>query len=159
MVEAVVVDELEEGAHGTGFRVVAAVDDAVQAAVDDGAGTHGARFDGHVEGTACQAPAIEGAAGFFNGQQFGVGRRTGQAFAQVIGPGDNFLFIDDDGADRDFSDGIGRLGFGQGFAHIKFIFSHSGWSLLSKKIYVYHNTKTGKGKLLWMPFGGRFSTY
>ena len=31
-------------------------------------------------------------------------------------------------------------------------------NLLGKKIYVYHNTKTGKGKLLWMPFGGRFST-
>lgn len=41
VVEAIVVDELEEGAHGTGFRVVAAVDDAVQAAVDDGAGTWG----------------------------------------------------------------------------------------------------------------------
>ena len=53
-----------------------------------------------------------------------MGCGTGQAFAQVIGPGDDFLFIDDDGADGDFSDSIGRLGFGQGFAHIKFIFGH-----------------------------------
>ena len=45
-----------------------------------------------------------------------MGCGTGQAFAQVIGSGDDFLFIDDDGTDGDFPDGIGRLGFSQGFA-------------------------------------------
>ena len=45
MIETVAVDEVKEGAGSTGLGVVAAVDDPVQAAVDDGAGTHRARFD------------------------------------------------------------------------------------------------------------------
>lgn len=125
VIEERTVCQLEQGTDGTGLGVSAAVDDPVQAAVDDGPGTHRAGFAGNVERAARQAPPAQDAAGLFDGQQFGMGCGTWQAFPQVVGTGNGFLLINNHGADRDFTDSIGRFGFFQGFAHIKFIFCHN----------------------------------
>ena len=83
---------MEQRLDSTGFGVIAAVDDAVQTAVDNGAGAHGTRLYGHIERAARQTPAAQDAAGFFNGQQLGVGCRAGEAFAQIVCAGNRFFF-------------------------------------------------------------------
>lgn len=124
VVQGRVVDDLKQGADGAALWIVAAVDDAVEAAVDDGAGAHGAGLDGDVEGAACEPPTAQGPAGLFNGQELGVSRGAGQGFAQVIGPGNGLFLINDDGAYGNFPDGGGDFCFFYGFAHVKFVFCH-----------------------------------
>ena len=111
VIEERTVGQLEQGTDGAGLGVSAAVDDPVQAAVDDGSGTHRAGFAGNVKRTARQSPPAQDAAGLFDGQQFGMGCGTGQAFPQVVGTGNGFLLINNHGADRDFTDSKGRFGF------------------------------------------------
>jgi hypothetical protein len=48
MVQAGVVGEFEDGAESAGLGVGGAVDDEGDAAEDDGAGAHGAGFEGDV---------------------------------------------------------------------------------------------------------------
>jgi hypothetical protein len=64
--------EVDEAAEGAGPAVVGAEDHPVETGVDDGAGTHGAGLQGHVEGTAGEAPAAEALAGFPDAEELGT---------------------------------------------------------------------------------------
>ena len=118
MVQARVVRQVKEGMYGSGFGVRAAVHQAIQTAVHDGAGTHGTGLGSDVEGAAGESPAVEVAAGFFNGQQFGVRRGAGKGFPQIVSAGNDRIFMDNDGADGNFFYGKGGFGFRQRFSHI-----------------------------------------
>jgi hypothetical protein len=64
----------EDGAAGAGFGVGRGVDEAGEARVEDGAGAHGAGFEGDVEGAGGgQAVVGEVAGGGAEGDDLGVG--------------------------------------------------------------------------------------
>ena len=60
VVQAGVGGDAVEGIAGSGFGVGGSVDDAGDSALDDGAGTHRARFQSHVEDAAVEAPGAKG---------------------------------------------------------------------------------------------------
>jgi hypothetical protein len=129
VVELGVVHDGEDGAAGAGFGVGCGVDEARDASMEDGAGTHGAGFEGDVEGAALvifveQAVVFEGAAGLAEGYDFGVGGGVVVAENAVLAAGDDFAAVDDDGADGDFAGEFGGAGFGYGGAEVGEVVSH-----------------------------------
>ena len=60
MIEAGIGGGVVEGTCVSGFGIRGRVDQTREAARVGGAGAHGARFQGGVEGTACQSPAACG---------------------------------------------------------------------------------------------------
>jgi hypothetical protein len=111
VVELRVVHDGEDGSAGSGFRVGGGVDEAGDARVEDGSGAHGARLEGGVEGAVFEAVVGEGAAGFAEGDDLGVGGGVGVAKNSILAAAYDLVIVDDDGAYRDFSAGFGGLGF------------------------------------------------
>jgi len=108
------VHDAEDGAAGAGLGVGCGVDEARDAGVEDGAGTHGAGFEGDVESAASvavifvdQAIVFEGAAGLAEGDDLGVGGGVVVAEDTVLAMGDDLALVDDDSADGDFAGGFG----------------------------------------------------
>ena len=106
------VHDAEDGAAGAGFGIGCGVDEAGDAGVEDGAGTHGAGFESDVEGAAFvifvqQTVIFEGAAGVAEGDDFGVGGGVVVAEDAVLAAGDDLALVDDDGADGDFAGVLG----------------------------------------------------
>ena len=113
MVELGVVEDAEDRAAGSGLGVGRGVDQAADAGVEDGAGTHGAGFEGDVEGAAFgQAIIIQGAGGVAESDDLGVGGGVVVAQNTVLAAGDDLAVVDDDGADGDFAITLGGAGFG-----------------------------------------------
>ncbi len=122
MVEAVVGAEVVEGVDGAGLGVAGAVDEAGEAGVDDGAGAHGAGFEGDVEGAIEETPVAEGLPGLAEGDDFGVGGGVVVEFAEVVSAADDLRWgvegvMDDEGTDGDFGASGGILGELEGLAH------------------------------------------
>src|ERR1700687_768998 len=92
----------ENRAAGAGFGVGCGVDEARDAGVEDGSGAHGAWLEGGVEGAVFEAVVGEGATGFAEGYDLGVGGGVGVAEDSVLAPADDFVFVDYDGAYGDF---------------------------------------------------------
>lgn len=63
MVRDAAVGQVDDGTDGAGFWIVGAVDELANARLDDRPGTHGTGFEGDVEATALEMPAVEEAAG------------------------------------------------------------------------------------------------
>lgn len=117
VVEAGVLEEVEEGSGGAGFGVGGAVDEVGDAGVEDGAGAHGAGFEGDGEGAAEEAPGAEFLGGCADGDDLGVGCGIFVAFAAVLAGGeDGVVGGEDDGADGDFAGGGGESGLVEGEA-------------------------------------------
>src|SRR5947209_3527031 len=119
MVEAGVGAELVEGFDGAGFGVGAAVDEAGDAGVDDGAGTHGAGLERDDEGALEEPPVAYGSSGLSNGEDFGVGGGVAVGDAAVVAAADDLIggVVEDDGAYGDFVDVARGAGLGEGFLH------------------------------------------
>jgi hypothetical protein len=81
------------------FGIRGRVDQTRETACVGGAGAHGARFQGGVEGTACQTPASGSGGCPTDGEEFGVGRRIPCCFALVGGDGQDLPSPSDDGPD------------------------------------------------------------
>jgi hypothetical protein len=116
VVELGVVHDAEDGTAGSRFGVGRGVDEAGDAGVEDGSGTHGAGFERDVEGAAFvvfveQAIVFEGSAGLADGDYFGVGGGVVIAEDSVLAAGNDFAAVDDDGADGDFARLLGGAGF------------------------------------------------
>jgi len=113
-----VVDDGEYGAAGAGLGVGRGVDEACDAGVEDGAGAHGAGFEGDVEGAAGgvlrQAVVGEVARGLAQGDDLGVGGGVVVAEDAVLAAGDDLVLVDDDRADGDLAGEFGGAGFGDG---------------------------------------------
>jgi len=68
VVESVICWDIVKRSGVTGFRVGGSVDEAVQARGVSGAGAHGARFQGRVEGAAGEPPAAQSRGGLADGE-------------------------------------------------------------------------------------------
>ncbi len=118
VVEAGVGGDLEEGADGAGLGVVAAVDDALDSGVDDGAGAHGARFEGAVQGAAAQVPGAQSGGGLAEREDFGVRGGVLVGLATIAGAADDAAAgVDDDAADGDVAVVCGAVGLFEGEFH------------------------------------------
>ena len=122
MVEAGVGAELEKGVDGAGFGVAAGVDEARETGLDEGAGAHGAGFEGDVHDAVEETPVVDGLASLAHGDDFGVGGGVVLGFAAVEAGADDFgsrvgRVVEDEGADGDFVLGGGFLGELERLAH------------------------------------------
>jgi hypothetical protein len=125
VVELGVVHDGEDRTAGSGFGIGGGVDEAREARVEDGSGAHGTGFEGGVEGAVFEAVVSEDAAGFAKGDDLGVGGGIAVAEDPVLASTDNFVFVDDDCAYRDFAIGFGVVCFGDGSAQIGEVSGHS----------------------------------
>jgi hypothetical protein len=117
MVEAGIGKDLETSTNRAALGVVGSVDQARDASLNDRAGAHAARLDGDVEGGAREAVIAETARGFAKDDDFGVGRGVIVANGAVAGAREDFAFMDEDSADRNFARSGRGAGLGQGFLH------------------------------------------
>ena len=117
VVEARVGEDLEAGADGAAFGVIGAVDEAWDTGLDDGAGTHAARFDGDVERGIGKAVVAEKAGSFAKDDDFGVGGGVTIADGTIAGTSEDLAFADEHGANGDFAGFGGGTGFGECFVH------------------------------------------
>jgi hypothetical protein len=108
VVEAGVGEDFKAGADRAGFGVVATVDEARDAGLDDRASTHAARLNCDVKSGGGEAVIAKDAGGFADDGDLGVGGGVGVADGAVAGAGDDLCVVDQDGADGDFAcDGCG----------------------------------------------------
>jgi hypothetical protein len=114
VVEAGVVEDLEDGAAGSGLGVGGGVDEAADAGVEDGAGAHGAGFEGGVEVAGVEAVVAERLTGGAEGYDLGVGCGVGIGDDAVLTAGENDPVADEDGSYGDFAASFGGAGFGDG---------------------------------------------
>lgn len=126
VVEAWVGAELIEGACAAHFGVWGAVDQALDAGVDQGAGAHGTGLKGDGQGAVLEAPGAQFACGFAEGEDFGVGGGVLKRFAEVVGLGQDFVAAVDHGADGNFASGGGFFGLGQSTGHHEVVQVHRG---------------------------------
>jgi len=124
VVELRVVHDGKNRAAGAGFGIRRGVDEAGDAGVEDGSGAHGAGFECHVKGAIFDAVVGEVAAGFAEGDYFGVGGGIGVAEDAVLASADDFPLMNNDCADRDFAGGLGSLRFGDGSAEMVEVVTH-----------------------------------
>jgi hypothetical protein len=103
VVELRVVHNGENRAAGSGFGVGCSVDEAGDAGVEDGSGTHGTGFERGVEGAVFEAVVFECAASFAEGDYLGVGGGVAVAEDTVLASADDFVLVDYDCAYRDFA--------------------------------------------------------
>jgi hypothetical protein len=103
MIEAGVGGGIVEGACVSGFRIRGRVDQARETACVDGAGAHGARFQGGVEGTAGKSPAACGDGCATDREEFGVGGGIPCSLTLVCSDGHDLLSPGNDGPDRNLT--------------------------------------------------------
>ena len=118
MVQCWVIEDAQDRAAGSGFGIGGSVDEAGEAGVENGSGTHGTGFEGGVKSAVFEAVVFEGEAGFAEGYDFGVGGGVGVAEDSVLASADDLVVVDDDCAYGDFAVGFGGLGFGDGGAEV-----------------------------------------
>ena len=94
MVEAGVREDLEAGAHGATFGIVAAVHESGDASLNDGTGAHAAGLDGDVEGGVRKAVIAEDAGGLTQDDDLGVGGRVAVANGAVARASDDLGVVD-----------------------------------------------------------------
>lgn len=103
------------------FAVSSAVDKPLDAAVDDRARAHGARFNRDVERAVGKTPALQVFASFPQRDHFRVRGGVGNGFAQIITTADHLAVTHDNGADGNFSYGRGAIRERQRLAHKLFV--------------------------------------
>ena len=112
-----VCKQIDYAACRAGFGFSRAVDDAADAGLDDGGGTHGAGFERDVEVAAFEAVVLKGGTCGGKGADFGVAADVVVADAGVVGGGDDSVVENDDRADGDFADMGGLFRLRQGSAY------------------------------------------
>lgn len=113
----IALEEIDPASGGSALGIDGAEDNAVGAAVDDGAGAHRAGLFGDVEGAAFESPVAVGGLSGSEGDHFSVGGGVLESLDLVPSAGDDLFVADDDGADGHFSDFVGTAGFAKSLAH------------------------------------------
>jgi hypothetical protein len=103
MIEAGIGRGIVEGACVSGFGIRGRVEQARETACVDGAGAHGARFQGSVEGTAGKSPAACGDGCATDREEFGVGGGIPCSLTLVCSDGHDLLSPGNDGPDRNLT--------------------------------------------------------
>src|SRR5215204_5426796 len=129
VVEAGVGRSVVEGTCVSGFGIGGRVDQAREAGCVGGAGAHGARLQGGVEGTACQAPAACSGGCASDGEELCVCGGVPCCLALVGGDGQDLPSPGDDGSDWNLPHLGGILCGEQGAAHHYEIRTFSGVGL------------------------------
>ena len=114
VVEARICREVVEGTSGACFGIGGGVDEAVYAGGMEGAGAHGAGFEGDVQSAAGETPTSQLTGGAADGEELGVGGRVPRGLALVVGGGEQLIPADYHGANWDFSYLGGSLSLSKG---------------------------------------------
>src|SRR5208337_4178597 len=88
---------------GAAFGVIGGIDDTRNTRLNDGAGTHGARFEGDVQSGATQSVVAENASSFANHHYFGMGGWVVVTDGAVAGASNNRSILNEECANRNFS--------------------------------------------------------
>lgn len=108
---------LEATADRPTLGIVAAVHQARNTGLNDGARTHAARLDGDIQYRSRETVVAKYTGRF--PQDHNLGMRGGVAIADgaIAGTGDDLAIVDEHGADRDFTSCCRRVRFVQRSAH------------------------------------------
>src|SRR5215212_10036234 len=117
MIEADVGGDIVESAGVSSFGIRGCVDQARETACVGGAGAHGARLQGGVEGAPCQAPAACGGGCSTDREEFGMCGGISGSLALVGGDGQDLFSPGNDGPDGNLSFFGCVLSGEQGTAH------------------------------------------
>jgi hypothetical protein len=135
MVELGMIKDLQHGMNGASLRVLCSVDEAANAGVRDGSGTHRARFHGDVEIAIPKAIVADGLPSFAQREDFRMGRRIVSADGPITAPPDNPAFVNHDGAHRHLAEREGSSCFAQRLFHPEFVgFGHDSCEPLATSI-------------------------
>lgn len=118
MVQDVGIGDAEFAADSPESQVPRSEDEARYARGDQGSGTHHAGFQSAVEGGGFQAVVSDPGCGLPQGQDFGVRRRIAAGNRGIAAAAGDFVFDDDNCADRDFAFPFALPGKTQGFAEV-----------------------------------------
>ena len=113
VIELGVGEDLKAGTEGAALGVVGSVDEARNAGLDDGAGTHGARLESDVKSGAAEAVIAEKASAFPDHDNFGVGGGVIVTDGAVPGTSENGSFMNEKSSDGDFASFGGGAGLGK----------------------------------------------
>ncbi len=118
MIEPLIAANLEQRLHRAGFGIPRAINQTRDPRVDEGAGAHGTRFQGHEYARAFESPMAEALRGESNREELGVGGGIGGLFTPVVLACEDLAAgADDDAADWNITMEHGAIGFGERFAH------------------------------------------
>jgi len=112
-----ILNEISQAAAVASFWIASSKDQTLDTTVDQRSGTHGARFEGHIEITADKSPTPHGLRSLSNGQNLGVGQWIGIALAAIKSPPNDLPGTYDDGAYRHLSQRSCLVSFRQRFLH------------------------------------------
>ena len=117
VIQARVREDFETRADGAATTVVGAVNEFCDTGLDHGAGTHRTGLERDVHRGAGKAIVGEKAGGFAEDNHFGVGGGVVVADGVIAGLRDDFVFADDESADRNLSGRSGGAGFVESELH------------------------------------------
>ena len=125
MVETRMGEDFETRADRAALGVVGTVHEALDAGLDHRASTHGAGFECDVERGVGKAVVCECMGGFAKHDNFGVGSGVVIADGAVAGASNDFVSVNENGADRDFAGIGGSKCFVEREPHVIEIAEHS----------------------------------
>ena len=103
MVQCGVVQDMHSRMNSSGLGILGAVHQAPDTGVHYGPGAHGAGLNGHEQIATWQAMISDGCAGLAQGNDLGMSGWIGIREVAVEAPSNDFSFVDDDGAHRNFA--------------------------------------------------------
>ena len=121
VVQLRMIYDLHHRVHRSGFRIVGAVDQALDARVHQCSGAHRARFNCSKQLALLQTMVTDGCTGLAQSDDFGMGRGIVVADVAIPSPADDSAAAGDYGSYRDFSGFQGALSAAQGFLHVEFV--------------------------------------
>ena len=119
------VEDFETGAESASLWIVGSIREPWDAGLNNGASTHGARFESDIKGGVGEAIVSEEPGRIADNHNFGVSGGIVVANGAITRAGEDFIAVRENGADGDFA-GLGRgLSFRESELHeIKVVVWH-----------------------------------
>ena len=134
MVESLVSDNVRQRTAKPGFGIPRAKHQRVQSAVDERSGTHGARFQRHVERRAFESPMTFTLRGIAERHDLGMRQGIAVDFPSIVAATDDFAVFDDNRTHRDVTMSKSFIGLLQGHEHPARIVGEMGhWSVVPSR--------------------------
>ena len=121
VIKAAVAGEIKGAAAGADAVVVSTEDEAVNARLDERAGTHDAGFERYIEAHAAHAVVAQRLTACAQGEDFGVCGRVVVADGAVMRAGNDFAVCYENRANRYFAEGFGERCLFEGEAEVVFV--------------------------------------
>ena len=134
--------QIKQTAHGAEADILSAVHHPGDPCIHNGAGTHGAGLQGHVQGASDEAPSAQGAAGLINGLDLRVSESVFDSLPAVASLTDDATVPHDHASYGDFAILCRFLCELQRTGHIFHVFFHrrhsfSGFAYYTQLYYIY----------------------